>query len=46
MIEPTTLIELLQTRRSGDRAITYLEGENERRVVTIDALYQIGRAHV
>ena len=40
MIEPTSLIELLQTRRSGDRAITYLEGENERRVVTIDALYQ------
>ena len=40
MTEPTTLIELLQTRRGSDRAITYLEGENERRVVTIDALYQ------
>jgi acyl-CoA synthetase (AMP-forming)/AMP-acid ligase II/acyl carrier protein len=33
MSEPTTLTELLENSRRARRAVTYLEGENQRRVV-------------
>ena len=40
MSSPITLSEMLESMRSKDRAITYLEGEQEQRTVTFGELYQ------
>ncbi len=40
MSEPTTLTELLENSRRARRAITYLEGENQRRVVGFGELQE------
>lgn len=40
MTTPATLIDLLDASRHAKRAVTYLEGENQRRVVSFAELHQ------
>ena len=40
MMQATTLTELIESNRAVERAITYLEGENETRTVSFGELYE------